>query len=129
MEVRGTTTVSPWPNGLGWLTCGVSVVRMVRLPWAMATVETRTAEPMTMVPEASSMMTRAIWSGSTRSCSISARKPTVSRPASASATVRGSVAVATAAAARVLMAVAMRRAVVRFGLRSDRRMLVRPASA
>ena len=39
---------------------------MVRLPWAMATVETRTASPMTMTPLTSSMMTLAgasTWTG------------------------------------------------------------------
>ena len=82
----------------------------------MATVETRTLVPMTMVPEASSMTTRATWSGSTRNCSISARNPTGSRPAMASTTVRGSVAVAAASPVRRLMAAATRRAVVRSGI-------------
>src|SRR5580658_5119206 len=41
----GTTVVVPWLNGSGWLTFGVSVTVMVRLPWAIATVEMRTSEP------------------------------------------------------------------------------------
>jgi hypothetical protein len=41
MSVRGTTTVAPSPNGCGCETCGCSVMRMVRLPCAIATVETR----------------------------------------------------------------------------------------
>src|SRR5690606_23787569 len=63
----GTTTV--WPprlNGSGWLTIGVSCTDTVRLPCATATVEIRTASPMTMTPLTSSMMTLAgesIWTG------------------------------------------------------------------
>src|SRR5690606_17641440 len=63
----GTTTV--WPprlNGSGWLTIGVSCADTVRFPCATATVEIRTASPMTMTPLTSSMMTRAgesIWTG------------------------------------------------------------------
>ena len=65
--MRGTTwVVPPLENGPGWLTFGVSVTRMVRLPWAMATVLTRTLAPMTMVPLASSITTTAGLSGSTR---------------------------------------------------------------
>src|SRR5204863_1080149 len=50
-RVRGVTTVVPRENGLGWLTCGDSVIVTVRLPWAMATVATRTSRPITMMPE------------------------------------------------------------------------------
>ena len=50
--MRGTTCVVPvLEKGEGWLTCGVSVTRMVRLPCAMATVEMRTSEPITITPE------------------------------------------------------------------------------
>src|SRR5476649_2856331 len=58
MLVRGTTSVVPvWEKGEGWLTCGVSVTLMVRLPWAMAMVEMRTSAPITITPLFSSMMT------------------------------------------------------------------------
>ncbi len=46
-------------NAFGWLTCGVSVMRMVRLPWAMATVLILTSWPITMTPECSAITTRA----------------------------------------------------------------------
>src|SRR3954451_12908327 len=59
ISVRGTTVVRPWPNGLGWLTSGVSVTRIVRLPCAIATVLIRTLAPMTMVPLALSTTTLA----------------------------------------------------------------------
>ncbi len=35
--VRGVTTVRPRDSGLGWLTCGLSVIVTVRLPCATAT--------------------------------------------------------------------------------------------
>ena len=80
MSVRGTVTVlPPRENALGWETSGVSVIRMVRLPWAMATVLTRTSWPMTMMPERSSMTTRAIWSGLINSCSMSVSRLTTLR--------------------------------------------------
>src|SRR5579863_10115772 len=69
--VRGTTTVLPRENGAGWLTCGVSEIVTVRLPWATATVDTRTSRPITITPERSSMTIFAARSGSTCSCSIS----------------------------------------------------------
>lgn len=47
--VRGTTTVTPvLENGLGCETCGVSVMRMVRLPWATAILLMRTVSPITI---------------------------------------------------------------------------------
>src|SRR5690606_18596233 len=55
---------------LGDLRC--LVMRTVRLPCAMATVSTRTSLPITIMPDCSSMTTRAVWSGRTGSCSISA---------------------------------------------------------
>ena len=61
----------------------------------MATVLTRTLAPMTMVPLASSMITTAGLSGSTRRSSIRPKASMTSRPCSSSATVRGSRAVAT----------------------------------
>ena len=61
----GTTAVWPWLSGAGWLTAGFSAMVMVRLPCAMATVETRTSLPMTMMPEISSMTILAGWSVST----------------------------------------------------------------
>ena len=57
--------VLPWLNGAGWLTCGVSVTVIVRLPWAIATVEMRTSLPITTTPETSSITTLAGASGST----------------------------------------------------------------
>ena len=57
--MRGTTTVVPLESGAGWLTSGVSVTRMVRLPCAIATVLIRTLAPITMVPLASSITTMA----------------------------------------------------------------------
>src|SRR5579859_7468019 len=95
MSVRGTVTVvPPEENGVGCDTCGVSVMRMVRLPWAMATVLMRTFSPITMVPVRSSITTLAIWSGWTRSCSMSVSSATVSpwkRAGTARRTVPGSV--------------------------------------
>src|ERR1700744_3226052 len=64
------TVVRPWLKGAGWLTWGVSCTEMVRLPWAMATWEMRTSEPITITPETSSITTRATLSGSTSSCSM-----------------------------------------------------------
>ena len=92
--MRGTTTVVPLENGAGWLTSGVSVTRMVRLPWAIATVLIRTLAPITMVPLASSITTMARLSGSTRRSSSAASASIGSRSARSSATVRGSVALA-----------------------------------
>src|SRR5690242_8415448 len=123
MSVRGTTVVTPVEeNGLGCETCGVSVTRMVRLPWAMATVLMRTFSPMTMVPERSSMTTLASWSGSTSSCSMSVIRPTMSFSRAGgtdSITVPGSSGRAIGAVMKVLIACAIRRAVVRSGLRSE----------
>ena len=68
--------VVPSAEGHGWLTSGVSLTLMVRLPCAMATVEMRTSEPITMTPDCSSMTTFAGSSGSTFSCSMSVRRPT-----------------------------------------------------
>src|SRR6185312_16097253 len=74
MLVRGTTWVVPvLEKGVGWLTWGVSVTLMVRLPWAIATVEMRTSAPITITPLFSSMITLAGWSGSTLTCSMSVR--------------------------------------------------------
>src|SRR5690606_28812658 len=72
----GTTAVSP-PRlkGSGWLTSGVSCTETVRLPWAMATVETRTASPMTMTPLTSSMITLAGASTATGRFSTRLMKP------------------------------------------------------
>ena len=116
-----------WPleNGPGWLTSGVSVTRMVRLPWAIATVLIRTLAPMTMVPLASSITTMAGLSGSTRRSSMRGQRSIGSRPARSSATVRGSVAPWRPAAERRLIAAAMRRAVVRSGLRRPSRSALR----
>ncbi len=83
---------------------------------------------MTMVPDASSTTTRATWSGSTRSCSMAVSSETGSRPPNASSTVRGSVARAVPPPLARLMASAMRRAVVKSGLRSARRRWSRPWS-
>src|SRR3990172_810824 len=123
MSVRGTVVVVPvLDNGLGCDTCGVSVMRMVRLPWAIATVLMRTLSPMTMMPDSSSMTTRAIWSGSTGSCSISVSSATVAAPA-ADGTARCTVPGSSGSAARSpmcrLIASATRRAVVKSGLRSE----------
>ena len=85
----------PLDNGAGWLTSGVSVTRMVRLPWAIATVLIRTLAPITMVPLASSITTMAGLSGSTRRSSSAASASIGSRLPKSSATVRGSVALAT----------------------------------
>ena len=74
--VRGVTTVRPRDSGLGWLTCGLSEIVTVRLPWATATVATRTSRPITMMPERSSITILAARSGSTCNCSISVRKAT-----------------------------------------------------
>lgn len=118
-------------KALGWETCGVSVMRIVRLPWAMATVFTRTRSPMTMVPDFSSITTRAMLSGSTRSCSISVIKPTMSPwrfSGSVTPTVPGSVAVAIVWRAKPLIAWAMRRAVVKSGLRRARFTALREAN-
>src|SRR6202044_3309876 len=71
---RGVTTVRPRDSGLGWLTCGLSEIETVRLPWATATVATRTSRPITMMPERSSITILAARSGSTCNCSISVRK-------------------------------------------------------
>ena len=68
--MRGTVVVVPLESGPGWLTCGVSVTRIVRLPWAIATVLIRTSSPITIVPLASSMITMAGLSGRTRRFSI-----------------------------------------------------------
>jgi hypothetical protein len=63
--VRGTTTVTPvLEKGLGCDTCGVSVMRMVRLPCATATLLMRTVSPITMTPVFSSITTLAGRSGS-----------------------------------------------------------------
>ena len=77
----GTTVVVPWLNGSGWLTFGVSVTVMVRLPWAIATLEMRTSAPITTTPETSSMTTLAGASGSTSRSSTSVTKLTMSWPA------------------------------------------------
>src|SRR3984885_2640678 len=90
----GVTTVRPRDSGLGWLTCGLSEIETVRLPWATATVATRTSRPITMMPERSSMMILAARSGSTCNCSISVRKATTLPLNSAgivSCTVEGSI--------------------------------------
>ena len=122
--VRGTTTVWPFESGAGWLTCGCSVIVTVRLPCAIATVETRTSRPMTMMPERSSTTTRAVWSGSTCSCSTSVRRRIMLPLYLAGiwiVTVAGSVGSAVSAPMKSLIAAAMRFAVVKSGLRSDRR--------
>ena len=96
-------------------------MRIVRLPWAIATVEMRTLSPITMVPDFSSMTTRAIWSGVICSCSMSVRKPTTSLRrfgGGMTSTVPGSRGRATGTPAKALIACAMRRAVVKSGLRS-----------
>src|SRR5690606_18147805 len=59
MSDWGTSAVWPALKGSGWLTKGDSWTETVRLPWATATVETRTASPMTITPLTSSMMTLA----------------------------------------------------------------------
>src|SRR3984957_11489704 len=90
----GVTTVRPRDSGLGWLTCGLSEIETVRLPWATATVATRTSRPITMMPERSSITILAARSGSTCNCSISVRKATTLPLNSAgmeSCTVEGSI--------------------------------------
>jgi len=52
-------------NGRGCETSGYSVMRIVRMPWAIATVLMRTLAPITMTPAGSSITTLATWSGST----------------------------------------------------------------
>src|ERR1700749_2713594 len=105
MFVLGTVVVVPvLDNGDGWLTSGVSVTRMVRLPWAMATVLMRTLAPITMVPLASSMTTVAALSGSTRRFSIIASVSMGSRLLRLSRTVRGSLTLAIVPAVLFMMA-------------------------
>ncbi len=80
-------------KGFGCETCGVSVTRTVSVPCATATVLIRTFSPMTMTPFCSSMTTRAGWSGSTRSCSMSVISEITSplnSPGTVSSTVLGS---------------------------------------
>src|ERR1700761_693106 len=107
----GVTTVRPRDNGLGWLTCGLSEIVTVRLPWATATVATRTSRPITMMPERSSMMILAVRSGSTCNCSISVRKATTLPLNSAgivNCTVEGSIGSAHLAPRESLTAAAIR---------------------
>ncbi len=59
---------------------GVSCTEMVRLPWAMATVEMRTVSPMTTTPATSSMTTLAGSSGWTCRFSTDVTKLTMSWP-------------------------------------------------
>jgi hypothetical protein len=56
----------------------VALIVTERLPWDTATVETRTAAPITTVPGRSFSTTRAPRSGSISSFSTSAMKPTTS---------------------------------------------------
>jgi peptidoglycan/LPS O-acetylase OafA/YrhL len=56
----------------GWLTCGFSVTRTVRLPWAIATRLIRTSEPRMMVPDRWSTTTRAFVEVATSMFSIAA---------------------------------------------------------
>src|SRR3981081_2414722 len=124
--VRGVTTVRPLENGLGWLTCGLSEIVTVRLPWATATVATRTSRPITMMPERSSITILAARSGSTCNCSISVRKATtlpLNSAGIANCTVEGSIGSAVLVPRKSFTAEAMRLAVVKSGLRSARRTL------
>src|SRR6476646_2118905 len=130
--VRGVTTVRPRDSGLGWLTCGLSEIVTVRLPWATATVATRTSRPITMMPERSSITILAARSGSTCNCSISVRKATtlpLNSPGIASCTVDGSIGSAVLTPRKSLTAAAMRLAVVKSALRSASRTLGRRLSA
>jgi hypothetical protein len=59
--VRGTTSVvPPLAEGKRLAHFGRLVTLMVRFPCAMATVEMRTSEPITMTPDCSSMITRGL---------------------------------------------------------------------
>ena len=90
----------------------------------MATVETRTSRPITMMPERSSTTTRAVWSGSTFSCSISVTRRIILPVYFAGicrVTVAGSVGSAVSAPMKSLIADAIRFDVVKSGLRRDRR--------
>src|SRR6202171_779400 len=129
---RGVTTVRPRAKGLGWLTCGLSEIVTVRLPWATATVATRTSRPITMMPERSSITILAARSGSTCSCSISVRKATtlpLNSGGIESCTVEGSIGSAVLTPRKSLTAAAMRLAVVKSALRSASRTLGRRLSA
>src|SRR5882672_3053411 len=122
----GVTTVRPRDSGLGWLTCGLSEIETVRLPWATATVATRTSRPITMMPERSSITIRAARSGSTCNCSISVRKATtlpLNSGGIESCTVEGSIGSAVLTPRKSLTAAAMRLAVVKSALRSASRTL------
>src|SRR5258707_13299963 len=128
----GVTTVRPRDSGLGWLTCGLSEIETVRLPWATATVATRTSRPITMMPERSSITIRAARSGSTCNCSISVRKATTLPLNSAgidNCTVEGSIGSAGLTPRKALTAAAMRLAVVKSALRSASPTLGRRLSA
>src|SRR5882724_11185037 len=128
----GVTTVRPRDCGLGWLTCGLSEIVTVRLPWATATVATRTSRPITMMPERSSITILAARSGSTCNCSISVRKATtlpLNSAGIASCTVEGSIGSAVLTPRKSLTAAAMRLAVVKSALRSASRTLGRRLSA
>ena len=60
---RGKRAEIRVPSAVACETCGGSVMRMVKLPCAMAIGLIRTFSPMTMMPDFSSMTTRACWSG------------------------------------------------------------------
>src|SRR5262249_38049866 len=128
---RGTTTVRPRASGAGWLTCGDSEMVTVRLPWATATVETRTSRPITMMPERSSMMILPARSGSICNCSISVSSETTLLGyffGTLICTVAGSSGSATGPPRKSLIAAAMRLAVVKSGLRSASRTWLRRLS-
>ena len=67
-----------WPceNGSGCETCGVVWISTVSLPCMIATGDTRTSLPMTMVPVRSLITTRAGRSASTSNASIPAMNST-----------------------------------------------------
>jgi len=76
-SVRFTVVVVPVElKGEGCETCGVSVIRTVRLPCAIATGAIFTSWLMTITPFSSLMTTRACWSGTTVSFSISVIRAT-----------------------------------------------------
>src|SRR5690606_2262454 len=122
--VLGSTAVWPRLSGLGCTTSGFSAMVTVRLDWATATAETRTSLPMTMMPEFSSMTTLAGWSVCTINCSISVSRSTILplKPRGrVRRTVAGSSGTAVGTPIKSFTARAIRRAVVRSGLRRARR--------
>ena len=120
MAVFTPITVSPLEKGRGWETNGTSVIRIVRLPWAIASLLILTSLPITIMPELSSITTLAFWSGWTCSCSTLVMRSTTRLRYSLGtciSTVPGSSDCARLVPRLALIASAIRREVVKSGLR------------